>query len=1562
MPSIGDITGRIVIVDKGSPALTQFESNIKGSIKTIEVAGGRLTATLDGMLSKAALLATAGMIARTGFQFLKEAGQEAIEAEKAFAQLRAGVQSTGGAAGKSAEELSALADELSKLTGFDDELIAGGEAILLTFRRVRGEAFEQTMSLALDLSARFGKDIDSSVTMIAKALDMLMAGSAKGLSALSKAGVTFTDSQKKMMEELVRTGQAAEAQRLFFKELEAQFGGSAVAARDTLGGALGALGIAWANLKEAIGTSGSGIRIVIEGMITLVERFTLVWQKADLGISIVLLGLNVMIGGLENKLQSLLVTALSVSNRLTQANPFASDEQKIKAQIGLNNAIIDQHRKRNVFAERSRNLEAEIAQKTMALLGILPKVQGGYSDIADEIEGAKSKQQQWFDDLFANLARQEQALSLLRQGMPTDEIERLVEAAEALGKTNLLDPLVLKAGVIKARIDAIAAAFKLADEAKKKFAEAGDDLDELIKKQFESFGGNDPEMVKLIATLREAKSLTASIKTDEQKRLEIVGRAQQLYEDGFITAIELQAILLANADQWNMDLDETQIRFNEIYERLSDIAEGIAYDLVSNWRTAWEENESIVDATVDTLRDSFLNVLQDIISQWLSQWFKAMAAWLARWIATQAAAKGAQAGLGSVSGGSSAGSAAGAAGAAAGSGVSANTLYGWALAAFAIYVVYKGFVERERKKFAQVTIEGGQYKITASRGQKYLDGVSQAAEMIVKNVTDFLDAIDVTMTRMGTVIIESSKSGWNVSIPGSTGKLFSSMEEAISYAQVLMLKYGEFADSVSTLVKGVITSTKAISIEQLAGDLDWARMLETQNLEQAALDVSNAMDVAIANWKRAEEMFLSFYSVNLPAFEAAIDSILTKLGSDLINVYNRLAGIEEDPEKAWQRQKAAYNAQRLLVLAQLKLWQLEIAARIANYNAQRKILGGNPEGPTGPGKDGGGGAGGGLIGIAAKSLMVASILADAAGILDPALQDLYDIQALITQAINETPPELTDADYPGKGRKGGGGKNRKEMRADIRDELESLEAEAKGSLHAAFNDLNNNIAAFREKAKEAKLPAAELARGVELMTEAFRRSVQQQARDYAGLNTGLAARVREVEDFFTELAALGQDATGMTGTEVYALRARALQELGTEILAMVDEFAGLSDPMTAINARANELREGVLAFAEAAGWSAEQIDEALRNIEKGIDLQRAQGINSVLGNLFGILKQAGLYAAEALEFDRQSTLLQLEIIEAQLRFYSALTEQTQEWIDAARRFVLSDRFGKDGNGPLTDDNDVVRVRVVNATNDWDDIVDRIKDLVESWRDAVQQFADSTASLMTDEELTNLTQEQQLAFAKAQVEDLAARAAGGDVEALAKLEEARAEYLRELRESEGGGFGFDKGWDWVMNLSADLLANAQAAEDALIAKELAKTIDAWAYVMDKLGEQLEAAFYSNTQDLIDAIYVAIGGYGSGSNFGFGANIASLNSRSIPSIGSYIPEAMVPIDRLAGMVPYSRSLPYGDARGQGKDAGAPIKYDFFKDPVRRLERIEELNRRSTAALGSMRSDINSIARKQ
>ncbi len=128
-----------------------------------------------------------------------------------------------------------------------------GEAILLTFTKVRGEAFERTVKVAADLSARLGVDLVSAMRQVGRSLQDPI----QGLSLLRRAGIQFDDSQKDLVKNLVETGRVAQAQNVILTELERRYAGAAAAARNTLGGALAGLKNEFGDLFEG-GSSGGG--------------------------------------------------------------------------------------------------------------------------------------------------------------------------------------------------------------------------------------------------------------------------------------------------------------------------------------------------------------------------------------------------------------------------------------------------------------------------------------------------------------------------------------------------------------------------------------------------------------------------------------------------------------------------------------------------------------------------------------------------------------------------------------------------------------------------------------------------------------------------------------------------------------------------------------------------------------------------------------------------------------------------------------------------------------------------------------------------------------------------------------------------------------------------------------------------------------------------------------------------------------------------------------------------------------------------------------------------------
>lgn len=178
-----------------------------------------------------------------------------IEAEQATAQLNASLQSTGRFSEATSKALRDHASALQQVTTYGDDAIVMAQAQLLTFTKLGSETFPQATEAVLDLATKMGGDLRGAVVQVGKALnDPIL-----GITFLTRSGIQFTQAQKDMIKALVESGDLLGAQKIILAELETQFGGSARAARDTLGGALQGLSNSFGDLLEG-DSGGEGVK------------------------------------------------------------------------------------------------------------------------------------------------------------------------------------------------------------------------------------------------------------------------------------------------------------------------------------------------------------------------------------------------------------------------------------------------------------------------------------------------------------------------------------------------------------------------------------------------------------------------------------------------------------------------------------------------------------------------------------------------------------------------------------------------------------------------------------------------------------------------------------------------------------------------------------------------------------------------------------------------------------------------------------------------------------------------------------------------------------------------------------------------------------------------------------------------------------------------------------------------------------------------------------------------------------------------------------------------------
>lgn len=201
-------------------------------------------------LAAAAGLAGGAYLAiRKMTEFIKGSLTAYKDFEDSITRLNAVVESTGGAAGYTTDEMIKMADGLQKVTTFSNTAIMSAQGMLSTFTSIGEEAFPRVLESAMDVSEVMGQDMKSSIVQLGKALNDPIAN----LGALGRTGIQFTKDQKELIKSLWETGQQAEAQAVILKELNRQFGGVARAAKDTFGGAIKSLKNNFSDLQRMLG-------------------------------------------------------------------------------------------------------------------------------------------------------------------------------------------------------------------------------------------------------------------------------------------------------------------------------------------------------------------------------------------------------------------------------------------------------------------------------------------------------------------------------------------------------------------------------------------------------------------------------------------------------------------------------------------------------------------------------------------------------------------------------------------------------------------------------------------------------------------------------------------------------------------------------------------------------------------------------------------------------------------------------------------------------------------------------------------------------------------------------------------------------------------------------------------------------------------------------------------------------------------------------------------------------------------------------------------------------------
>lgn len=235
-----------------------FDGPLGGVASRFSSLGSLVSSTSLGVVAFGAAISAAAI----GAGVAVRAGQSM---EQQLYKQEAVLRATGYAAGWNAEQLDSMARQTAYATLASVNDIREAQNVMMTFRRVQKSVFVDAVGLSQDLAVVLGGTVTSNAKMLGKALENPI----EGIWSLTRAGVTFTTSQREMVREMVNTGNAADAQRYILSELKNQVGGTGAGEAAGLSGSIDTLGqnfqTLFENINQATG-AGKGFKFMVDAL------------------------------------------------------------------------------------------------------------------------------------------------------------------------------------------------------------------------------------------------------------------------------------------------------------------------------------------------------------------------------------------------------------------------------------------------------------------------------------------------------------------------------------------------------------------------------------------------------------------------------------------------------------------------------------------------------------------------------------------------------------------------------------------------------------------------------------------------------------------------------------------------------------------------------------------------------------------------------------------------------------------------------------------------------------------------------------------------------------------------------------------------------------------------------------------------------------------------------------------------------------------------------------------------------------------------------------------------
>ena len=218
--------------------------------------------SLGGGLSSMAKKAVGAAAAYVGFNqakdFLVDCATGVMEMERANTRLETLLLNTKGNTKEMAGAIAVYGDELELLTTIEGDATTAGASQLATFQ-LQGDNIKKLLPALQNLAVgQYGVNVtQDNMIQSANLLGKVMQGQT---GALSKAGVSFTETQKKILQ----TGTESQKTATLIEVLNQNFGGLAEAAAQTDEGQIIQFRNVWGSVKDEV---GKGVMPAVRGVV-----------------------------------------------------------------------------------------------------------------------------------------------------------------------------------------------------------------------------------------------------------------------------------------------------------------------------------------------------------------------------------------------------------------------------------------------------------------------------------------------------------------------------------------------------------------------------------------------------------------------------------------------------------------------------------------------------------------------------------------------------------------------------------------------------------------------------------------------------------------------------------------------------------------------------------------------------------------------------------------------------------------------------------------------------------------------------------------------------------------------------------------------------------------------------------------------------------------------------------------------------------------------------------------------------------------------------------------------